>query len=249
MNDISEDGAICGLDGCSTNPTTPTPQKSAPAKTGQVHDLTVVSDVICPWCFVAKKNLNKALELAGTELQIAITWRPYELNPSMPKEGMERREYRSKKFGSWENSQALDAQVAEAGARVGIVFRHDLITRTPNTFQAHRLIWLVQQEGLQDLVVEALFRAYFTEGRDVGDTSVLIELATEAGLNSERVTAFLYGSSGTDEVRLEVHTAMSRGISGVPTFIIDGEEVFSGAMKPDLMAARLRKMMLAHEKR
>jgi predicted DsbA family dithiol-disulfide isomerase len=239
------DEVVCGVNGCSTSATT-----AAKAKLDKgarpVHQLTIVSDVICPWCFVAKKNLEKALELAGTDFAVHITWRPFELNPGMPKEGLDRREYRSKKFGSWEQSQSLDAQVAAAGKLAGITFRHDLMERTPNTFNAHRLIWLGGEEGVQDAVVEALFRAYFVEGRDVGDTKVLAEIAKQAGLSDTVVASFLDGNAGTDEVRLEAETAKMGGISGVPTFILDGEELFSGAMKPEHMAARLREAATAH---
>jgi predicted DsbA family dithiol-disulfide isomerase len=248
MQNASEEGAMCGIDGCSTSPVA-VPQKNVQAQARLVHDLTIVSDVICPWCFVAKENLDKALELAGPELQVKITWRPYELNPQMPRQGMDRREYRSKKFGSWEHSQALDAQVAEAGERAGITFRHDLMARTPNTFQAHRLIWLAGEKGVQGAVVEALFRAYFTEGCDVGDNSVLIAIAIEAGLDQERTKAFLEGNDGSDEVRLEEQAAMAAGISGVPTFILNGEPLFSGALKPELIVARLHDAALAHAKR
>lgn len=238
MKEVIEE-AVCGVNGCSTGPT-----RASAAKLDKdarpAHQLTIVSDVICPWCFVAKKNLEKALELAGTGFAVNITWRPFELNPGMPKEGLNRREYRSKKFGSWEQSQSLDAQVASAGKLAGITFRHDLMERTPNTFNAHRLIWLAGKEGVQDAVVGALFRAYFVEGRDVGDTRVLAEVAKQAGLSDTVVAAFLEGTAGTDEVRLEAETAKMRGISGVPTFILDGEELFSGAMKPEHMAARLR---------
>jgi len=244
MKEVIEE-AVCGVNGCSTGPT-----RGAKCKLDRdarpVHQLTIVSDVICPWCFVAKKNLEKALELPGTDFAVNITWRPFELNPGMPKEGLNRREYRSKKFGSWEQSQILDAQVAAAGKLAGITFRHDLMKRTPNTFNAHRLIWLAGEEGVQDAVVEALFRAYFVEGRDVGDTNVLAEIAKQAGLSDTVVTAFLEGNAGTDEVRLEAETARMGGISGVPTFILDGEELFSGAMKPELMAARLREAATAH---
>jgi predicted DsbA family dithiol-disulfide isomerase len=238
MKEVIEE-AVCGVNGCSTGPT-----RAAKAKLDRdarpVHQLTIVSDVICPWCFVAKKNLEKALELVGTDFAVNITWRPFELNPGMPKEGLTRREYRSKKFGSWEQSQSLDAQVASAGKLAGITFHHDLMERTPNTFNAHRLIWLAGEEGVQDAIVEALFRAYFVEGRDVGDTKVLAEIAKQARLSDTLVAAFLEGNAGTDEVRLEAETAKMGGISGVPTFILDGEELFSGAMKPEHMAARLR---------
>jgi predicted DsbA family dithiol-disulfide isomerase len=247
MNNL-EEGAVCGVDGCSTSPVTAAAPKTADTDARSVHELTIVSDVICPWCFVAKKNLEKALELAGPSLALAITWRPFELNPDMPKEGLNRREYRSKKFGSWEQSQTLDAQVASAGRLAGITFHHDLMERTPNTFNAHRLIWLAGEEGMQDAVVEALFRAYFIEGRDVGDTNVLAEIAKQAGLSDTVIAAFLEGTAGAEEVRLEAKTAKMGGVSGVPTFILDGEELFSGAMKPEHMAARLREAATAHAK-
>jgi predicted DsbA family dithiol-disulfide isomerase len=246
MNNGIEEGAVCGPDGCSTGPVTDAAPKTSDKEVGSVHDLTIVSDVICPWCYVAKKNLEKALELAGTGFAVKITWRPFELNPGMPKEGLNRREYRSRKFGSWEHSQHLDARVASAGKLAGITFRHDLIERTPNTFNAHRLISLAGREGVQDAVVEALFRAYFVEGRDVGDTKVLVDIAKHAGLSDSVVAAFLEGSAGTEEVRLEAETAKMRGISGVPTFILDGEDLFSGAMKPEHMAPRLLEAAAAH---
>ena len=244
MKEVIEE-TVCGVSGCSTGPT-----RAAKAKLDRdprpVHQLTIVSDVICPWCFVAKKNLEKALELAGTDFAVNITWRPFELNPGMPKEGLNRREYRSKKFGSWEQSQSLDAQVASAGKLAGITFHHDLMERTPNTFDAHRLIWLAGEEGVQDAIVDALFRAYFVEGRDVGDTNVLAEIAKQAGLSDTVVASFLEGSDGTEEVHFEAEAAKMRGISGVPTFILDGEELFSGAMKPERMARRLVEAAAAH---
>ncbi|MBY0503758.1 MAG: DsbA family oxidoreductase [Bryobacteraceae bacterium] len=202
-------------------------------------DLTVVSDVICPWCYVGKKNLERALVILGPALCCEITWRPYELNPTMPAGGMDRWEYRSKKFGSWAHSQSLDAQVAAAGAQAGIHFRHDLIVRTPNTFQAHRLIWLAGQEGVQNRVVEGLFRAYFTEGRDVGDAAVLTELAVEAGLDRRRTAVFLESDEGSDALRQQ-QERLRDGVSGVPSFHLDGEFLFSGALKPELIASHLR---------
>lgn len=113
--------------------------------------------------------------------------------------------------------------------------------RTPNTLNAHRLIWFAHHEGAQDQVVDRLFSAYFTEGRDVGDLKVLADLAVAAGLDRERAAAFLASDEGADEVRLEENMAMSNGISGVPTFILDGEELFSGARKPDMIVEHLTK--------
>ena len=134
--------------------------------------IDIVSDVICPWRFIGKRRLEKALRLLPSESEIEIHWRPYELNPDMPAEGIDRKLYRTRKFGSWERSQALDAQVAQAGAGEGIPFAFDRMERTPNTFDAHRLIWLARVEGVQDAVVEALFQAYFVDALDVGDREV-----------------------------------------------------------------------------
>jgi predicted DsbA family dithiol-disulfide isomerase len=213
MNDAVEVAPICGIEGCGPAPTERIGQETAPIVAVPRHNLIIVSDVICPWCFVAKKNLEKALEMAGPELQVELIWWPFELNPEMPEEGMDRREYRSKKFGSWQHSQSLDAQVATAAKLAGLTIRHDLMARTPNTFNAHRVIWLAQREGVQGAVVESLFRAYFTEGRDVGDTTVLIEIAKEGGIAEERARAFLESAEGTEEVRHEMQMAIASGIS------------------------------------
>src|SRR5262249_28657201 len=124
----------------------------------------VFSDVICPWCYIGKHRLEKALRLLGTEAPAEVVWRPFELNPGMPGAGIPRREYRTAKFGSWERAQALDARVARSGAQDGIPFAFERMERTPNTLKAHRLIWLAQREGVQNALVDALFRAYFTEG-------------------------------------------------------------------------------------
>ena len=240
MSNLPEDGAVCGVDGC--GPTvikTHQQEESAETSSGARHELTIISDVICPWCFIGKKNLEKALDLLPNRHDYSIVWRPYELNPGMPREGMDRREYRSRKFGSWEHSLALDAQVAQAGQQAGITFRHDLMKRTPNTLNAHRLIWFAQREGVQDTVVEGLFKAYFTDGRDVGDLEVLADLAAAAGLERAKTAAFLASDEGAEEVRLEESMAISKGISAVPTFILGGEELFSGARKPDVIAAHL----------
>src|SRR3954447_23685158 len=141
----------------------------------------VISDVICPWCYIGKRRLEKAVAaLAGP---VKVRWLPFQLNPTMPKEGVSRREYRTRKFGSWERSQELDARVVAVGKEEGIHFAFDRIERTPNTLEAHRLIWLAGKESVQDAVVEALFRAYFTEGRDIGNQQTLLDVVAEAGLD------------------------------------------------------------------
>lgn len=248
MNNLSEDAAVCGIDGCDATTRKAHPhEESVKTSWALRHELTIVSDVICPWCFVAKKNLERALDLLPNGSDYSIIWRPYELNPGMPKEGMDRREYRSRKFGSWEHSLALDAQVALAGQQAGITFRHDLMKRIPNTLNVHRLIWFAQHEGVQDTVVEVLFKAYFTEGRDVGDLEVLADLGTAAGLDRAKTAAFLASDAGAEEVRQEERMAVSKGISAVPTFILGGAELLSGARKPEVIAAHLTEAV-AHAK-
>jgi predicted DsbA family dithiol-disulfide isomerase len=212
-----------------------------PAGTTATLALEVVSDAICPWCWIGKRRLERALSSLGDQLSVDIVWRPFELNPAMPEGGLDRQAYRSAKFGSWERSLALDAQVAEVGTAEGIAFHHDRIERTPNTFKAHRLIRWAGREGRQNDVVEALFAAYFGDGRDIGDAAVLAAIAGEAGLDGARVAAMLAGSEGAAEVRAEIERAAALGISGVPTVMASGRPLFSGAIRPELIARHLRR--------
>jgi predicted DsbA family dithiol-disulfide isomerase len=231
-------GAVSGSTSCDSESLPPSvleaKKKKASLKVG------IVSDVICPWCYVGKRNFERALAKVPEEVKVAVHWLPFELNPDMPVEGKDRRTYRSAKFGSWEHSQKLDAQVSGAAAQVGLRMRHDLMLRTPNTFKAHRLIWLAGQEGVQDAVVEALFRAYFVEGRDVGDVDVLTDIAVNSGgIARDRARAFFAGKDGVAEVSEAALSARRGGLSGVPTFVINGQSAFSGALRPELMLTHL----------
>jgi predicted DsbA family dithiol-disulfide isomerase len=230
-----DDALICNTDGCAV-PAEANGEAVAATFTGE---LSVVSDAICPWCYVGKRRLEQAFALMERAPRPRVTWRPYELNPQMPKAGIERREYRLRKFGSLERSLQLDAQLTEVGKSVGITFRYDLMKRTPNTFDAHRLIWLAGQMGMQDAMVETLFRGYFSEGRDIGDVNVLAELAAEAGVERARAEAMLAGTEGSAEVAADEEVAMRARLSGVPTFVLDGRVLFSGAQSPELIAQAL----------
>lgn len=199
-------------------------------------ELSVVSDAICPWCYIGKRRLEQAFALMNSAARFRVAWRPFELNPQMPKAGIDRREYRMRKFGSWERSLQLDAQLTEIGKNVGITFRYDLMKRTPNTFDAHRLIWLAGQLGMQDAMMETLFRGYFSEGRDIGDPRVLAGLAAEAGIDKTRVEELLAGTEGSAEVAADEEVALRAGLSGVPTFVLGGRVLFSGAQPPELIA-------------
>ncbi|MEM7044115.1 MAG: DsbA family oxidoreductase [Pseudomonadota bacterium] len=212
--------------------------------------LDVVSDTICPWCYVGKRRLAAALaELAGEGLAFEVTWRPFQLNPTMPKEGLDRRDYRTRKFGSWERSKALDVQVAAAGAEDGLTFRHDLMTRTPNTLASHALIRLAHDLGgtvMQDAVVELLFVAYFTGGRDVGDHRVLAEIGEEAGLGRANIDPFLSDAANLEAVVYDENLARGLGLNGVPSFVFDGRFLFSGAQPVTAICNMLREAAAAH---
>jgi predicted DsbA family dithiol-disulfide isomerase len=197
--------------------------------------IEVFSDVICPWCYIGKRRLEKALHLLGGSRDADVVWRPFELNRGMPVEGMDRRAYRTAKFGSWERSLELEARVAAVGATVGIPFAFDRIARTPNTFDAHRLIEYSRERGRQDALVEALFQAYFLRGWNVGDRVVLAAVAAEAGLDRAEIERLLESDQGTDGVRRELERGRRLGIDGVPYFLINRKIALSGAQEPDVI--------------
>jgi predicted DsbA family dithiol-disulfide isomerase len=206
----------------------------APPADGLVVDVT--SDLICPWCFVAKRRLEKASSILGKTLE--IRWHPFQLNPEMPVEGLDRRTYRSAKFGSWEQSQRLDAQVSAAGTEVGIRFRHDLMKRTPNTFKGHVLLAAALRDGVQkqNLVAERLFEAYFLNGEDVGDPATLLGIAREFGVTAISRVEDLDSPALVSEVKTAERKAASAGIRGVPQISFQGTVVANGAQKEKLLA-------------
>lgn len=234
------EGEVCGVDGC-TDAATPAGPIGKEAQPDPAVELSIVSDAICPWCYIGKRRLEKALQSLGNAEGFRIFWCPFELNPDMPKEGIERSIYRSRKFGSLERSEQLDAQVKEAAAGEGLDFRYDLIKRTPNTFDAHRLIWAAAGPR-QDALMEAIFRAYFCEGRDIGDRAVLAELAPAGGIESARARSFLDGEGGRPEVGHDLMVAKRAGLSGVPAFVAEGRLLFSGAQAPEVMASVLARL-------
>ncbi len=194
-----------------------------------ILNIDVYSDVICPWCFVGKHRLERALKAVKDRFETRVSWHPFELNPDMPKEGLDRKEYRSAKFGSWEKSLALDEQVKAAGASEDIIFRHDLMKRTPNTFDAHKLILLAGSEGLQEKIVDAVFNGYFVEGKDVGSRETLIGIAAAAGMDAEKVKTFLESEESTIAVNEAEMKGRELRINSVPNFIINNRVSFSGA--------------------
>jgi predicted DsbA family dithiol-disulfide isomerase len=191
--------------------------------------LEVASDVICPWCYIGKKRLEKALALLGDELEVDIRWLPFQLNPDMPKEGVPRAQYRKAKFGSLERSRELDARVIAEGRSEGIEFAFERIERTPNTSAAHQLISLAKE---QNAVVDALFRAYFEEARDIGDPAVLAGIAAQCGVEG-------WPEKARDVSALEGEVR-EMGISAVPTFIFERKSGVSGAYPAETLAQAMR---------
>jgi predicted DsbA family dithiol-disulfide isomerase len=202
----------------------------------------IISDVICPWCYVGKRRLEAAMRQLP-EHTFAVRWHPYQLNPTMPAEGMDRRAYRTRKFGTWEKSLQLDAELTAAANAEGLPFALDKITRTPNTFHAHRVLWLADELGVQDGVAEELFKAYFVDGKNIGERAVLLDAAAAGGLDRERTDAMLHGDDGVDEVRVEEAKARKRGVDGVPFFIINNSVAVSGAQPTDVLVAALRNVV------
>ena len=190
--------------------------------------IEVASDVVCPWCYIGKRRLEKALELVD-DVEIELRWLPFQLNPGMPREGMPRAEYRKAKFGSLERSRALDARVIAEGKSEGIEFAFDRIERTPNTTLAHQLIAAAPD---QNKVVDALFRAYFEEAKDIGDAAVLAEIAKQCGVDEWPQQA-LDVSALEEEVR-------AMGVSAVPTFIFERRTGIAGAYPPEQLAEAIR---------
>lgn len=194
----------------------------------------VTSDFICPWCHIGAARLFNAIKTLPAEVEVAVQFLPFELNPGMPKEGIDRKLYRTRKFGSWERSLELDAHTIAVSESDGVVFNYERITRTANTFDAHRLSWLAAREGNQRAVAEGIFEAYFCQGRDIGDRAILAGIAAEAGLDRETVSTFLEGSDGADQVRDLEAAAYRRNVQGVPQFDIGGT-ILNGAQPSEAL--------------
>ena len=207
-------------------------------------NIDVFSDVICPWCYIGKRRLEKAIAALDRRYEVRVRWLPFQLNPTMPKGGISRREYRIKKFTSWERSLELDARVIAVGEAEGIKFAFDRIERTPNTLDAHRLIWLADKKGVQVAVVEALFRAYFTEGKDIGNRQALIDVVAKAGLDRHRAEVVLSGDNGLEAIKEAGEQVRRFRVDGVPFFILNGKITLSGAQQPDAFLEAFRQVLV-----
>lgn len=201
--------------------------------------VSVFSDVICPWCFLGKRRLEHALQQLGIRETTTVDWLPFELNPDMPAEGIGRSVYRAQKFGA-ERSAELDAQMTELGGREGISFAFGRMQRTPNTRKAHMLIAAARQHGRGDALVEALFRAYFEEGRDVGNEAILLDVAEGVGLDRQAASTALKSEELRSLVVSIEAQAAEMQVGGVPFFIVDRQWAVSGAQSAEQWVALIR---------
>jgi len=193
--------------------------------------IDIVADVICPWCFIGKRRLEAALAQRPA-IAPDITWRPFQLNPDMPAEGIPREAYLAAKFGGQAHAKRINQAVVDAGAAIGIPFAFEKIERTPNTLAAHRLIRFAQRTDRATELVDRLFAAYFIEGRDIGDRDTLAAIAGDSGLDAAAAREFLAGTSERPEVTADDSGARRLGINAVPCFIFDGQYAISGAQEP-----------------
>jgi predicted DsbA family dithiol-disulfide isomerase len=195
-------------------------------------NIEVVTDYICPWCYIGKQYLSYALQEIEKDYTIAVAYIPFQLNPDMPPEGKNRMEYRSKKFGSWERSQAMDAQVTGVGKTVGLAFNYDRIEVTPNTFKAHLLTTYAHSLNRHTELSKSIFESYFRYSKNIGDEHILLEIAEQQGLTEEEVVAVFKSEENNKRTRGLEDLYKARGVNSVPLFIIENQAL-SGAQSKD----------------
>ncbi|MDX5492676.1 MAG: DsbA family oxidoreductase [Alphaproteobacteria bacterium] len=203
--------------------------------------LDVVSDTVCPWCYIGKKRLDQALEMHGGE-GITLVWRPFQLDASIPQGGVDRKTYMEKKFGT-ERAKEVGNTIREFGNAVGIDFRFDLIEKSPNTMDSHRLIRWAGTAGCQNEMVDTLFRRYFEQGEDIGSHEVLIDAAGEVGMDTDIVRDLLSKDADRDLIAREDAMAREIGIQGVPSFVIISQWVVTGAQEPETLVRMFNKLL------
>ncbi|MEL6782912.1 MAG: DsbA family oxidoreductase [Pseudomonadota bacterium] len=206
--------------------------------------IDVVSDVMCPWCFIGKRRLERALEQLK-DVEVAINWRPYQLDATLPPEGKDRRDYLETKFGGPERAKEIYGRIEQAGRDEGLDFKFEAIAVSPNTLDAHRVIRWALNEGskAQGALVEILFRKFFMEGENIGRHDVLTAAADEAGMDGSIVSALLATDQDKEAVTQEIGIAQQMGVSGVPCFIIDQKYAVMGAQEPENIAGAVREAL------
>jgi predicted DsbA family dithiol-disulfide isomerase len=209
--------------------------------------IDVISDVVCPWCFIGKRRLENALALKP-EIPVEVRYHPYFLNPWVPREGMSRQDYLTTKFGSPERYQGIASRVAEAAASEGLTYAVDKMTRQPNTLDCHRLILWAQSSGKAPQMKQWLMELYFTEGADLSDREVLVHAAADVGLDADKIREMLDSDADVERVESAANAAKDAGIDGVPTFILGGVAAVSGAQSPEALANAIEQVATNRER-
>jgi len=206
--------------------------------------IDVFSDIVCPWCFIGKRHLDAALEAfrRSSADEVTVNWRPFQLNPQLPLEGISRQSYVETKFGGAQRAAAIYQRVSDAGKTAGIDFAFDRIQRQPNTLNAHRLVHLSHANGNQEAMVTRLFEAYFLEGADLTDVETLSRIAAEAGIDASIARSYLSSDQDASSVRQADDQARTMGIEGVPMFVLNDRYAISGAQPPDVLLRALQQV-------
>ena len=205
--------------------------------------IDIVSDVVCPWCAIGYKKLSKAMEDLNEEILFEVNWKPYELHPEIPTEGFNKEEYYKIKFRNSNSSKDRFNHITEEGKKAGLEFNFDKSKNLPNTFLAHRLLWFSRSKDMQDVIAEALFHAYFTEGRDIGSIHELISISTENGLQKSEIKDFLKTDVGSDEILREELRAKEMKIFSVPTYIFNKKYLLVGGQEADTFKSYMKKVI------
>ncbi|WP_136657353.1 DsbA family oxidoreductase [Nitratireductor sp. XY-223] len=207
-------------------------------------NIDIVSDVMCPWCYIGKKRLEAAVKDLPENIEVDVRWRPYQLDPTLPKEGKDRKQYLSEKFGGSERAQQIYANILDAGRTESIPFDFESIAVSPNTLDAHRVIrWAASEApGVQDRLVDILFQDFFIEGKNIGDTEVLLDAAERAGMDRAITESLLAGPADCLEVEQEIEVARKMGVTGVPCFILENKYAVMGAQSPEVLSEAISKV-------
>jgi predicted DsbA family dithiol-disulfide isomerase len=204
--------------------------------------IDIISDVVCPWCYIGKKRIEKAMKALESEFEFEVSYHPFELNPYIPEEGVNQKEYLTEKFGGPARYNQVINNITTVGLQEGLKFDYEKQVKSPNTLKAHRLIWFAAKYNRQRELVELLFSAFFEKAVDLTRNENLIESAVQAGLDRKITENFLNSDEGTDEVKYDQHYYRQAGVTGVPFYIIDGKYGISGAQNPETLIQALRQI-------
>lgn len=206
--------------------------------------IDIVSDVVCPWCVIGFINLQKAMTQLSPKVEFEINWKPYELHPEIPENGYDKKLYMQQRFGNLTGKASPYKQIEKIGKSLGFDFNFSKSERIPNTFNAHRLLWKAREFGKQTELSEALFKCYFTEGKDIGSKEVLLEVATKVGMDSKMIQLFLDSKEGGQETAHEEMNFIEKSIGAVPTYFINEKYIIQGGQEPKTFVSFLNKILI-----